>query len=287
MSARWWIVGLALLLFGCNGGEPKVDASSQAAFQNSIAKIRERLPLADQTTFNEAVTVLALRDVGDAIQTGGLLGALAALPSDQNAMFEKVGKALEGKTGAEIVAEAEAIKRDRNKRQVDAVQNEIQALQLELNEADKDQVRVRAMLQAISIKGARFYFSTGDFISEPVIDFTIRNNSSFAIKRVYFHGVLETLGRSIPWVDADFNYEFKGGIEPGETQHLQLSPNMFSDWGNNNLKTRHDLVLTVTVVDLEDAAGKRQLTVAPEQVVQKRQRLADLLEQLKSLGAVP
>ncbi|MBY0224561.1 MAG: hypothetical protein K2Q28_02000 [Hyphomicrobium sp.] len=89
--------------------------------------------------------------------------------------------------------------------------------------------------------------------------------------------ILETPGRSVPWLEEDFNYEISGGLEPGESQDLRLAPNRFSKWGNQDLKKRNDLVLTLTLRDVEDAAGNR-VAGSTDDTERKRERLKVLRE---------
>ncbi len=72
--------------------------------------------------------------------------------------------------------------------------------------------------------------------------------ANLVVFRANRHAVLSTTGRSVPWVDADFNYEIPGGMEPGETQKWDLSPNLFdSDWAHAK-DASSNAVLKVTVV---------------------------------------
>lgn len=94
----------------------------------------------------------------------------------------------------------------------------------------------------------------------------------------FFHGVLETPGRSVPWVDDSFNYSFRGGLEPGEKQHLRLVPNRFGDWDHQDLRTLIATILTVRVVDAEMASGDRLADNDGDDL----EKLRDDLSQLES-----
>ena len=71
-------------------------------------------------------------------------------------------------------------------------------------------------------------------------------------------------GRTIPWVSDDFNYEFTGGLEPGESKNLDLEPNMFGEWRyNNDYSNKTDLKLEISLMNLEDASGEKLLKGDP------------------------
>lgn len=56
-----------------------------------------------------------------------------------------------------------------------------------------------------------------------------------------------------------------------------MAPNRFSKWGNQDLKKRNDLVLTLTLRDVEDAAGNR-VAGSTDDTERKRERLKVLRE---------
>ena len=115
--------------------------------------------------------------------------------------------------------------------------------------------KAQYLLSRFFVERARFYYSKGGFMEEAVIDLSVRNNGDQAVSRAYFHGVLITPGRSIPWVKENFNYEIPGGLEPGESANWKLSPNMFGEWSKAP-KDRDDMVLKVTVTRLDGPDGK-------------------------------
>lgn len=58
-------------------------------------------------------------------------------------------------------------------------------------------------------------------------------------------------------MEEDFNYEFPGGLEPNETQTLNLAPNMFSDWGEVPKEAVKGAILDLALTAFEDASVKR------------------------------
>ena len=89
----------------------------------------------------------------------------------------------------------------------------------------------------------------------PIIKLTVKNDMGHAISRAYFKGTLISDGRSVPWLEEEFNYQISGGIESGETNEWSLAPNRFSDWGTVDIA--QDAKFIVEVTDLDDANGNR------------------------------
>ena len=81
-------------------------------------------------------------------------------------------------------------------------------------------------------------------MTDPIVSFTIHNRTDIAISCVRIHAKLMSEGRKLAWIEDDFSYKFRGGLEPGETQTLNLDMNSFSDWGS--LKNRDDYKLILT-----------------------------------------
>ncbi|MHB9145716.1 MAG: hypothetical protein ACYC5Y_10335 [Symbiobacteriia bacterium] len=53
------------------------------------------------------------------------------------------------------------------------------------------------------VQRAKFYYDKSGFLTEPVIDMTVQNGTAKAVSRAYFHGVVTSPGRSVPWVEDD------------------------------------------------------------------------------------
>ncbi len=70
--------------------------------------------------------------------------------------------------------------------------------------------------------------------------------------------MVSTPGRTIPWIEDNFNYVVPGGLENQESKHLSLGPNQYSGWGKHETEGRKDLVMTITVVNA-DGADKTKL----------------------------
>ena len=87
----------------------------------------------------------------------------------------------------------------------------------------------------------------------------------------------------IPWVSDGFSYQFKGGLEPGETQHLRLAPNMFGDWSNKDLKGKAKLVLTLSPTNFTGPDGKKLVVVDDRDLAEKKKKLDGLRNGLEEV----
>ncbi len=129
-------------------------------------------------------------------------------------------------------------------------QAELEAYQLRLSAAEE-------ILNDIVISNAEYFWQRQRYSEEPVIAFRIENNSEIAIGRIFLHGVVQTPGRSIPWIDENVSYVIRGGLEPGESDDLRLAPNRFGEWGLRELADSDDHILELTLFDIEGPDGER------------------------------
>ena len=89
--------------------------------------------------------------------------------------------------------------------------------------------------------------------NKTIVAFDIENGTNEPISNIAFHAVLVSEGRQIPWLEDYFTYDFAGGLNPKEKQHLDLEPNMFSEWGK--LENRKDYKLILEVMGVKGADG--------------------------------
>lgn len=232
---------LLLLVLSVPACAPRIDGSSEEAFQSSLAEVRESLNGDDRERFAEALTALAFEEAG-------LEGLLALGP---DAMTREMRLKLDGKTGGEILVEAEEIIAERKRREREQALAEI----VELEEKKRAAERAGVELRRFVVVRSRFYKQPQRFGSpEPRIELTVRNDTDHAVSRAYFTGTIASPNRSVPWLKDDFNYPIPGGIEPGEELSWTLAPNTFSDWGR--VDAPPDAVLTVEVVRLDGPDGE-------------------------------
>ena len=117
--------------------------------------------------------------------------------------------------------------------------------------------KVADVFQGVKIDNAQYRVEKGAIdIDRPQIMLHITNGSKRPIRTIYVKGILTSPGRAVPWISSDFNYEFPGGLEPGESQSLTLEPNMFGDWKpQDSFAHRTDLHLDLTLINAAGADG--------------------------------
>lgn len=236
------VIALAFLLTACD--KPKIDASSEQSMKESIQKVRESLPDDKKSQFDEAIKVVIFNQVNiSEIMQGGA--------SSRDVYEAKFKKALEGKTGDEVINYAESIQLERERREKEQALQEIK--ELEAKQSTSAQAAER--MKTFKVERSRFYFQKEMYgTDQPILDISVENGTDKAVSRAYFKGVITSPGRNVPWITDIFSYQISGGLEPGEKANWKLAPNLFSEWGQ--LKVPADAVFTVTVTDLEDANGK-------------------------------
>lgn len=243
MSKRIAIVFMLLPLFVVGCGEPRIDSSTDKSMKASIAKIRESLPQDKRAAFDKALQVIAFSQVD-------LKGLMTQGAPGVDATLGKVKDVLNGKTGLEVIAEAERVRKERKERERQKAVSEIKKLEERRAKAEG----AKSELAKFKVIRSRFYKQKTQFMEKPVIELTVRNETAQPISRAYFKGTLASPNRAVAWLRETFNYKIPGGIEPGEKAAWKLSPNMFGSWGT--VKAPKDAILTVEVEQLDSADGK-------------------------------
>ena len=227
-----------LVLAACGPG--RVDGTSDESLKKSLEQVRTELPDDERTKFDQAIQEIAFADLG----LNDLL--VAGKTGDALGLAEKIREKLDGKTGAEILAQAQEIRAERERKEREQALQEIQELRSKASTAEQ----AAEELKAFEILRSRFYKRPQRYgRPEPIIELTVVNGTKFAISRAYFRGTIASPGRSVPWLREEFNYSISGGLEPGEGAKWMLAPNTFSDWGKVDAPA--DAVFTVEVLKLD------------------------------------
>ena len=114
------LVLAAMAITGCS--DPTIDASSEAKMKESVAKVRESLPEAKRTDFDQAVQLIAFSqiDMKSLFANGG---------ADAGDVEGKMRDALNGKTAEQVLAQAEQIQAERKAREKEQALAEIRERQ--------------------------------------------------------------------------------------------------------------------------------------------------------------
>jgi hypothetical protein len=245
------LIALLIFLVGC---QKTIDGSSEEAFQQSVSDMKEGMTEAEREKFDEALVVIAMKDVD--------LGAMMAGVQDGETIVSDTRRALEGKSADEVLAWADEI-RERQQKKAEQRQQEQLAEEIaeakrtvdELRKAESAAQAARDGLESFVVTEPKFYKRKQRFGNDqPIIDFKVTNNTGKPISRAYFRGTLKSPGRAVAWHEDTFNYSIPGGLEPGESAHWKLEPNMFSDWGTAEVGS--DALLNIEVMRLDGADGE-------------------------------
>jgi DUF2939 family protein len=175
-----------------------------------------------------------------------------------------------------------SLKEDPNDKKIESIRNKIRGKEHLISELEKKRSEHQEFSSKFEIHDPKFYWNLGDYRDEPVIDFTIVNNTGVPVSRLFFHGKVITEGRAIPWIDDTFNYSVSGGLENSEKKHLQLAPNRFGKWGNSETKNRKDLMLEVKVVNADGADEKELIDDFDKYDSEKLEELSNEVTSLQS-----
>lgn len=256
------VIMLSCLLAACD--KPKIDSSTDDAMKSSIAKVRESLPENKRDEFDSALKVVAFSNINMA----DLMRASS--DTDKEDISKKMRAPLAGKTGEEVISYAQQVTAERELKQKEQAIQEIK----ELEQKKADSEKAKEELKKFQVLSSRFALEPEEYGQpQPVIRLVVKNNTDKAISRVFFLGVIASDGRSVPWLEKEFNYEISGGLEPNEEATWALAPNKFSEWGKVDAPA--DAIFTVTVTRI-NGADKEPLFDASGFTEQDSARLEDL-----------
>jgi hypothetical protein len=311
-------------LAGCFD-EPRLSAKTEEAFNRSFEAITKDLDVSDKIRLDDAIRDIAFSKAGvskpvreaqaysppsrnggpnfSGLTAGLIENAVSSQWSGNRAKIavEYAGAIIDGHTVTEVLRIADS---ERAKSRLDAIaiyiaqlektKSAISEAETEQDQIQKEAERSRSIIDQLQVTKARFYYQQTSYSSDPIVSFTITNKTGLPVKRVYFHGKVQTPGRAVPWVDADFNHEFPGGLEQGESKNLTLSPNRFMDhWGDVPKEAAAGTVLTVIALSFEDAAANTiggSTTKAKEiaaRLTALRKGAADIEAKIEALKTLP
>lgn len=226
-------VAMTMAMAGVAFAEPTIDASNPRYFDRSLDEIRASLDDSEAERFDEAVNTLLMRRS----QQGLTIVQLSELRDDElEALATEARRSLHGLSGPQVLA-----------------------LAGNLPEKDKEgheleEPIAEEMLSRFVVESAEYRLSDeGGSGSTPVIELRVTNNTGEPVAQAHFRGVLQSPGRSTPWVDETFFYTISGGIEPGETLEWSLAPDSTGAWGNPSISD--DAQLSIEVLRLDGPTG--------------------------------
>ncbi|MGP9696226.1 DUF6694 family lipoprotein [Halomonas sp. AOP27-A1-34] len=229
------VVALSMAMLSTACADPTIDGSNQRQFESSLEEVRATLNESEVERFNEALAGYMMRTM----MAGRNILEFGELNEDEmEELYNEARQSLHGLTAEEVLAR---------------VQGEAPTDTEEVSDVDASVAQ--EMLDRFEIEHARYFVREESYTrGSPVIELRVTNNTGEPVSRGYFRGILQTPGRSVPWVDETFNYSIAGGIEPGETLEWSLAPNQFGPWGNSSIPD--DAVLNVEVIRLDGPSGE-------------------------------
>jgi hypothetical protein len=282
---RLLAIALALSLAACLP-EAKLQADSEAAFTASLEAATNRMSPVNKERVDAALRDLVLARLGpDAPQAAADKLASNWAAARAALVVKHARDVVHGRTVREIIVIAEEERKKSTETALAAYREQLAKAKAALKDIESaaepaPQAEQQALLQQIEIAKARFGFEELGMLEQPTISFSVANKSSVPVKRIFVHGRVQTPGRAAPWIDTDLDHAFPGGLKPGETRELNLTPNMFSEWGTVPREAMKGAALSLELVAFEDAAEKRYGVLTPDRL---RRRKSALEEGIRTL----
>lgn len=265
------MVFLMILVTGCV--DNKIDSSTDEKFESSINTMKNSLSDEKKKKFETAIHAIADAEFynTNVFETASNLGGVE----------RKIKDKLHGKTVDEVIAEGDLVIAEQKRREQERTLAEIEEIKTEitkLEEKRSNEEKSREGLKKFIVVRSRFYFQKSTFIGYPIIELTVKNETKHAVSRAYFHGVLASPGRSIPWVKGTFGYGIPGGLEPGEQATWKFTP--MSGYWDSAPRDRKDMIFTVTTTCIDGADEKSIYDIEFSESEWDKERFEDLKEKL-------
>jgi len=278
-------VALALLLAACLP-EAKFQADSEANFSASLAAATNRMSTANKEKLDAALRDLVLARL-EPVGSGADPGFVSNWAANRTALVVKHARdVVHARSVREVIVIAEEERKKVGETALVLYREQLAKAKAALEDVQHAaepalQAEHRALLQQIEIAKARFSFEELGMLEQPTISFVIANKGSIPVKRIFAHGKVQTPGRASPWIETDIDYAVPGGLAPGETKELNLTRNMFSEWGTVPREALKDAVLSLALVAFEDAAEKRYGELAPDRLRARKKALEEGIRALE------
>ncbi|WP_157351211.1 DUF6694 family lipoprotein [Aliarcobacter butzleri] len=235
---------IAFIFVGC--GSPRIDASNDEKLKTSIEEVKKSLSDEKKQEFEDALKVVYFSKINFDLKSIMAFGS----QETANNMINEAKALLNNKTADEVILEAKKIK---DKIFEEEKQEALKVIKLLEDKKVLVQKSVEE-LKKIEIGELNFNREKQQYSSylKPTITINLKNNTDKSISKVYAVGIIQTEGRSVPWIKEEFSYTIDGGIEPGETNKSVLAPNMFSSWGTANIGENATFNINILRIDGAD-----------------------------------
>lgn len=274
--SRFFCICAALLLAACSSGlDQKIDASNDAAFRDSLARIQQSVSPERAQELNDAIRILAVSDVSIGYE-GGILGALKKLEGQQtDQLRELVQSAVNGKSGKAIIAAAAQRRKEQASKQLASVEDEL----AKLNKAGAEYEANKEVLAKIEIQLPRLGYAPTGTGKMAMLEFKVTNNTEHILTALFLRASAVDPGSTRVLFADDINYKLPAGLPPGESKDIRLPYSQPGKWNAPELTKRSETELEISVVNAEAGIGKK---LVPNFTHKDAQRVAEL-EQEKPL----
>ena len=109
-----------------------------------------------------------------------------------------------------------------------------------------------------------------------VVEINVRNETPYAISGVIFDSKITSPGRTIPWVEQEFEHKIPGGIEPGESAIWRVLITNFNEW--TKIQFPQDANFSIVVAEIKGIGGK---TILPSKFFTEEEKERLMLLQNK------
>jgi len=94
-------------------------------------------------------------------------------------------------------------------------------------------------------------------LESPIISFTVLNESSVTIQKMYFTASLSIKGRFFPLAVQNFSVPIYGGLQPHERKRVDLDADIYGDWKNVAKRDVRNAAFRLTLEAVDDAKGDK------------------------------
>jgi hypothetical protein len=261
-SARKLVLALfAILLTGC--GNQTIDGSSDEAFKESIAKVRNALPADRRDQYDIALGAIAW--YGADLFTATAVG--------KDVMAARLRSRLNGMTGENIFSNAASLQTQDEARSKEGIPSvRIAKIRIKVLEEKKSRdLEADKVLAKISIKSVVLTQELHEFLGNlTILKITARNGTSMLVSAVCMTAKISSEGRTMPWLVAEIGHKIPGGIEPGEEKTWEQSYDR-GDWHSLDLKPdmHADLIITSMSGPNDSVFPKHSFSAGDEEELQR------------------
>ncbi|HAS44239.1 MAG TPA: hypothetical protein DCS93_27420 [Microscillaceae bacterium] len=270
------------LVLGLGACQKKIDASNAKTFMTSSKAMQASLPKEKQAEFEKAIRAIAYTYIDPSYLKDN---------SPKKSFSSDLRKKLDGLTYEQVMKMGEEIRAKTKKDALKEIRPQVEKLLKEKAAAEQQ----AAILKAIEVKEAKFEYRKSELSDGYVLNhsYKIVNNSKLTLRQIISVDIkIMNPGSTKPWYERDrffgrINFtidesegkEYKDGLKPGQEITITKEGVTSSRFGPDNQPAKN-AILQVTLLEVEDATGKKYAVFEPE----KQKQLDDFLKNYPELA---